>query len=65
MNLLADFGGISDILVSTLATFFLPLAFHSFMIKMLKKLFFVYTKDNSLLSKEKIKIPKIKSSKTL
>jgi hypothetical protein len=65
MGLLADFGGISDILVSTLANFFMPLAFHSFMLKMLKRLFYVYTKDNDLLDQEKIKIPKIKASKTL
>jgi hypothetical protein len=47
------------------AIFFNALSEHSFMIKMLKKIFFVYTSDNTLFEPEKIKKPKLKVSKTL
>lgn len=48
LDLIGDLGGVFEICFQVLGFFILPISYHSFIIKALKKIFLIKTKDDEL-----------------
>jgi hypothetical protein len=51
LDLLGDLGGVTEVMLLLFNFFLLPISQHSFVVKMMKKLFIARTKDEDLFLK--------------